>query len=85
MLLKLNLIYETLWTGTGSGLLTLMLEKTLLVWFDWSYKTDAVYVKMDWSVIEENSSFKMLELPFSSKVNLGSYIISIAKSTSKKI
>ena len=85
MLLNLNLIYETLWTGTGSGLLTLMLEKTLLVWFDWSYKTDAVYVKMDWSVIEENSSFKMLELPFSSKVNLGSYIISIAKSTSKKI
>ena len=85
MLLNLNLIYETLWTGTGSGLLTLMLEKTLLVWFDWSYKTGAVYVKMDWSVIEENSSFKMLELPFSSKVNLGSYIVSIAKSASKKI
>ena len=26
-LLKLNLIYETLWTGAGSGLLILMLEK----------------------------------------------------------
>ena len=54
MLLNLNLIYETLWTGTGSGLLTSVLEKTLLVWFDWSYNTGAVYVKMDGSVIEEN-------------------------------
>ena len=33
-LLNLDLIYETLWTGAGSGLLILMLEKTQLVLFD---------------------------------------------------
>ena len=40
---------------------------------------------MDGSVLEEKSSFKMLGLTFSSKLDWGSYIISIAKSTSKKI
>ena len=33
-LLNLNLIYETLWTGAGSGLLILMLEKRN--WFRWT-------------------------------------------------
>ena len=37
------------------------------------------------SVIEEKSYFKMLGLSFSSKLDLGSYIVSIAKSTSQKI
>ena len=36
-------------------------------------------------VLEEKSSFKMLRLTFSSKLDWGSYIISIAKTTSKKI
>ena len=40
---------------------------------------------MDGSVHEEKSSFKMLELTFSSKLDWGSYIISIAKTASKKI
>ena len=40
---------------------------------------------MDGSVLEEKSSFKMLGLTFSSKLDWGSYIISIAKTTSKKI
>ena len=40
---------------------------------------------MDWSVLKEKSSFKMLGLTFSSKLDWGSYIISIAKTTSKKI
>ena len=40
---------------------------------------------MDGFVLEEKSSFKMLRLIFSSKVDWGSYIISIAKTTSKKI
>ena len=40
---------------------------------------------MDGSVIEEKSSFKMLKLTFSSKLDWGSYIISIAKTASKKI
>ena len=40
---------------------------------------------MGGSVLEEKSSFKMLGLTFSSKLDWGSYIISIAKTASKKI
>ena len=40
---------------------------------------------MDASVLEEKSSFKMLGLTFSSKLDWGSYIISITKTASKKI
>ena len=40
---------------------------------------------MDGSVLEENSSFKMLGLNFFSKLDWGSYIISIAKTASKEI
>ena len=40
---------------------------------------------MDGSVLEGKSSFKMLELTFSSRLDWGSYIISIAKTASKKI
>ena len=53
--------------------------KTQLVSFDQSNNTGAIDVKMDGSVIEEKSSFKMLGLPFSSKYDWDSYIISIAK------
>ena len=41
-------------------------------------------VKMDGSVLEEKSSFRMLGLTFSSKWDCGSYIISIVKTASKK-
>ena len=40
---------------------------------------------MDGSVLEEKSSFKMMGLNFSSKLDWGSYIISIAKTAFKKI
>ena len=40
---------------------------------------------MDVPVLEEKSSFKVLGLTFSSKLDCGSYIISIAKTVSKKI
>ena len=40
---------------------------------------------MDRSVLEEKSSFKMLGLSFSSKLDWGSYITSITKTASKKI
>ena len=40
---------------------------------------------MDGSVLEEKSTFKVVWLTFSSKLEFGSYIISIAKSASKKI
>ena len=59
--------------------------KTQLVSFDWSNTTGSIDAKMNWSVLEEKSSFKVLGLTFSSKLNWGSYIISIARSASKKI
>ena len=40
---------------------------------------------MDGSVLEEKTSFKMLGLTFPSKLDWGSYIVSIAKTVSKKI
>ena len=59
--------------------------KTQLVLFDQSNNNGSIEVKMDRSVFEENSSFKMLVLSFSSKLNWDSYIISVAKPASKKI
>ena len=59
--------------------------KTQLASFDRSNNNGSIDVKMDGSVLEEKSSFKMLWLTFSSKLDWGSYIISIAKTTSKKI
>ena len=59
--------------------------KTQLVSFDWSNNTGSIDVKMDGSVLEEKSSFKMLGLTFSSELDWVSYIISIAKTASKKI
>ena len=59
--------------------------KTQLVSFDRSKNTGAIDVKMDGSFLEEKSSFKMLGLTFSSKLDWGSYIVSIAKTASKKI
>ena len=52
---------------------------------DLSYNTGAIDVKMDGSVLEENLSLKMLGLTFSSKLDWGSYIISIGKTASRKI
>ena len=59
--------------------------KTQLVLFDQSKNTGAIDVKMDGSVLEEKTSFKMLGLTFSSKLDWSSYIVSIAKTASKKI
>ena len=59
--------------------------KTELVLFDWSNNTGSIDVKMDGSVLEENLSFKMLRLTFSSKLGWDFYIIFIAKTASKKI
>ena len=85
-LLNLNLIYITMWTGVRSGLFISMLDrKTELVSFNQSNNTGSIDVKTDGSVLEENSSFKMLWLTFSSKLDWGSCIISIAKTASKKI
>ena len=42
-------------------------------------------LKMDGSLLEEKSQFKMLELPLSFESDWGSDIVSIAKTASKKI
>ena len=59
--------------------------KTKLVSFDWSKNTGAIDVIMDGSVLEEKTSFKMLGLTFSPKLDSDSYIVSVAKTASKKI
>ena len=75
-LLNLNLIYETLCIDWGKKWLAdFNAAKTQLVLFDWSNNNDFTDVKMDGSVLEEKSSFKMLRLTFSSKLDWGSYIV----------
>ena len=57
------------------------------LWYslDRSNNTGSINVKIGGTVLEEKSSFKMLEVTFSSKLDWGSYIIYIAKTVSKKI
>ena len=61
-----------------------MLEK-LDVSFGQSNNTGTIDVIMDGSALEKQSSFDMLKLNFSCKLDWGSNNISIAKSASKKI
>ena len=77
------LTYETLEWGR-EWLVDFNAGKTQLVSFDQS-ENSAIDVKMDGYVVEEKSSFKMLGLTFSSKLDWGYYIISIAKSACKNI
>ena len=66
-------------------LVDLFARKTQLVLFDRSKNNGSIDLKMDGSVLEEKSTFKMLGLTFSFKLDWGSYSISIAKTASKKI
>ena len=66
-------------------LVKLIVGKTQLVLFDRSSNSGAIDVKLDASVLEEKSSFKMLRLIFSSKLDWCSYIIPIAKTASRKL
>ena len=59
--------------------------KTQLVSFDRSNNNGSIDVKMGGSILEKKSSFKLLGLTFTSKLERGSYIISLAKTASKKI
>ena len=59
--------------------------KTQLDLFDQSNNTRAIDVKMDESVLGEKSYFRMLGLPFSSRLNWGSYTWIIAETASRKI
>ena len=59
--------------------------KNQLVSSEWFNNAGAIDGKMDGSVFEEKWSFEMLGLTFSSKLDWGFYIISLAKSALKKI
>ena len=59
--------------------------KIPLVLFDGSNNTGSIEVKMDESVLDEKSSYKILGWTFSRKLDWGLHIISIAKTASKKI
>ena len=56
---------------------------TCFIWM--VYNSGAVNVKIDWYVFVEKCTFEMLGFSFSSKLDWGSYIISIAETASKKI
>ena len=60
-------------------------QSALLVLFERFDNIGSVDVKIDGSVLERKSFFKMLKLYFSSKLDWISYIISTAKTGSKKI
>ena len=68
----MNLIYEILDWGR-KWLVDFNAGKTQLVLFDRSNNNGSIDVKMDGSVLEEKSFFKMLGLTFSSKLDWGSY------------
>ena len=59
--------------------------KTQLVSFDQSNNNGSIDIEKDGFVLQEKSSCNMLGLTFSSKLDRGSYIISIAKTAPKKI
>ena len=59
--------------------------KTQLVSLYQSNNNGSIDVKMEGSVLEDKSSFNMLRLTFFSKLDWGSYIISFAKTASKRI
>ena len=67
------------------GLIDFNAGKTQLVSFDRSKNNGSIDVKMDGSVLQEKSYFKMLGLTSSGKLDWGSHIISIVKTASKKI
>ena len=84
-LLNLSPIFETSFDGCRKWLVDFIAGKTQLVSFEWSGNTGAIDMIMNGFLLEENSSFKMLGLTFFSKLDLGTSIISIAKSAYKKI
>ena len=73
---------DTVDCGTRKWLVDFNAQKIQPVLFD---QYGAIDVKINRSVLEEKSYFNMLGLTFSSKLNLSSYMISIAKTPSKKI
>ena len=67
------------------GLVDFSAGKIQLVSFDLSNNTSLLMLKCMGLCLRKNNLFMMLGLTFSSKLNWGSYIISVATTTSKKI
>ena len=80
-------MHEAFWTEAGSGTLTSMLEKRS--WFHYDQSSDSgnsSVVTIDVKRIGlflKKTFFKILELSFSTKLDLGFYIIFIGKAASK--
>ena len=83
-LLNLNLTNTTLQWGKKQ-LVDFNAGKTYLVSLVWPNNSGAVNVKMNVSVLQVKSLFKMLELSLTSELDWGFYMISIAGTVSKKI
>ena len=87
--LELNSELESdLWDTVDLGkkwLVNFNTKKTQLALFDWSNNAVSIDVKIDGSVLEAKSSFKIMGLTFSSKLDWGFYIIYIAKTAFKRI
>ena len=84
MILNLNLTCNTLEWGER-WFVHFNVGKTQLVSFDMLNNSGATDVKMDGSVLEEKSCFKILGPSFSSKLDWGSYVIFITKIDFNKI
>ena len=83
-LLNWNLTFEKLWTGSEKALLISMLKKLNL----FRLAGLIILVLLMWKLMGpflRKNHFLRLGLPFSSKLNWYSYIISMAKTTAKKI
>ena len=80
-----HLIYNMLWTGRGSGLPIPMLEKLILHCLTSLITLVLLMWKWMGLFLRGNDLFSSCWLPFSSKLELNSYIVSSAKTVSKKI
>ena len=81
---NLNLIYETLDWGK-KWLNDFNAGKTQLVLFDQSNNFGSIDVKMNGSVLEEKSSFKILGLTFTYKLDWDSTVYILLKLLSRKL
>ena len=70
--------WYNLWKNSTGG-------KIQLVSIDQSANSGVIDIKIDNAILEEKSSLRLLCLPFTSKLDRGSYIVSIAKAACKKI
>ena len=60
-------------------------EKTQIISFDWSNNSEAFDMKIDGSVLQKKSSFKILGLSYFSKLDCSYGVVFIAKTVSEKI